>query len=338
MDKDAQRIAEACQQDPDLKNCFLEMLDITESPLGTLDNGDDAEEAVISSIRKTGRELLKKWARKKAEDAKKLVADKAENRFHEKKKFIWQTSIGKIEIVHECFLRKKSKGELSKRLKPLEDITGIKNKKYSIRCQKLMTDFGAEESFYQAAKRMKEHHGVDINPGTIRETTEKYARKASEAINRLPTRREKSDQMIVEMDGEMVPLVEYEESKDRRKTKRLLWSELRIGTVQNIGEVNWGYACSFESPDHLGQRIKVVMKRFGFYERTEVHSVGDGAKWIPEQGEKLAGANFHHLIDLPHLCEYLNEAASAWTENTKDEVKKFKKELFEGGVNKSVEA
>jgi hypothetical protein len=86
MDKDAQRIAEACQQDPDLKSCFLEMLDIAESPLGILDNGDDAEEAVISSIRKTGRELLKKWARKKAEEAKKLVTDRAENRFHEKKR------------------------------------------------------------------------------------------------------------------------------------------------------------------------------------------------------------------------------------------------------------
>ena len=85
MDKDAQRIVEAFQQDLTLKNCFLDMLDIAEAPLGTLDNGDEAEEAVISLMRKTGREILQKWAEKKEEEAEKMTTANPENRFHEKK-------------------------------------------------------------------------------------------------------------------------------------------------------------------------------------------------------------------------------------------------------------
>jgi hypothetical protein len=43
----------------------------------------------------------------------------------------------------------------------LERISyAIINLSYSKRCQRLITDFGIEESFNQAAERMKEHHGI----------------------------------------------------------------------------------------------------------------------------------------------------------------------------------
>ena len=46
------------------------------------------------------------------------------------------------------------------------------------------------------------------------------------------------------------------------------------------------------------------MEAIGFGEKTFVHGVGDGAKWIYEQGEKIAGSNFSYTIDQTHLCEY----------------------------------
>ncbi len=109
-------------------------------------------------------------------------------------------------------------------MNPFEEITKIINRSYSKRCQKLVTDFGIEESFQSAAYRMKEHHGVNINVSAIRTITEFHARRAAELESSLPQRCQGSKQMIVEMDGEMVPLVEYEESKDNRKTKKNLWS------------------------------------------------------------------------------------------------------------------
>lgn len=61
-----QRIFNALKSNPNLKNCFLEMIDIAQSPVGTLDCGDDAEEAVVNAIQKTGNLILQEWAQKKA--------------------------------------------------------------------------------------------------------------------------------------------------------------------------------------------------------------------------------------------------------------------------------
>ena len=105
-----------------------------------------------------------------------------------------------------------------------------------------MVDFGIEESFHQAAQRMKEHHGVDINVSAIRYITETHAGRAIGLLKKDPSSELHSPQMILEMDGEMLPLVEYQDSKDKRKTKKNLWGELRISTVQNHGEVSWKYA------------------------------------------------------------------------------------------------
>jgi hypothetical protein len=194
----------------------------------------------------------------------------------------------------------------------------------------LVTDLAAEESFQMAGERMKEHHGVEVNVSAVRKIAERHASRASALLAEFPPARKSSRQMTMEMDGEMVPLVEYESSKDRRKTKKNLWAELRIGVVQNHEEVTWKYATSFKTPDHLGDRMLAIMKKMGLDEKTKVHGVGDGALWIPEQGERVAGAQYTHLIDLFHLCEYLGEAVTGWTEDVKQEVKRLKT-VFENG-------
>jgi hypothetical protein len=67
-----------------------------------------------------------------------------------------------------------------------------------------------------------------------------------------------------------------------------------------------------------------------------VHGVGDGAKWIVEQGEKIAGCKFKYTIDLYHLCEYLAGACSAWTTEVPKEVKRLKRMFEEGKSGKVV--
>ena len=91
-------------------------------------------------------------------------------------------------------------------------------------------------------------------------------------------------------------------------------------------------ACSFGNPDHLGDRLKIAMSRLGLDEETRVHGVGDGALWIPEQGERIAGKNYTHLIDLYHLCEYFSGAVSAWQEDTKKETERLKEMAEDGRI------
>jgi len=227
-----------------------------------------------------------------------------------KKKVRWHTSIGKIEIEGQNYLHRKKRSVNKKTLDPLRESIGIINRSYSKRCQKLMTDFGIEESFETAVARMKEHHGVELNDSAVRNITEFHATRAKELVASFSFAKQASKQMVMELDGEMVPLIEYEEAIDRRKKKKNFWAELRIGVAQNYGESSWKYATSFKNPDHLGDRMQSVMKRMGLDENTNVHGVRDGASWIVEQGERVAGSNYSHLIDLFHLCEYLAEAVT----------------------------
>ena len=97
--------------------------------------------------------------------------------------------------------------------------------------------------------------------------------------------------------------------------------------------MSWKYASSFNSTDELGDRTAIVMKSIGFNENTLVHGVGDGAKWIYEQGERIAGSNFSYTIDQPHLCEYFSKAVKAWQKDTEKEVKRLKTLADEGKIN-----
>jgi hypothetical protein len=243
--------------------------------------------------------------------------------------------VGKIEVEEQYFLYRKRRGIDKRCIAPLRSKIGVMNRSYSRRCQKLMTDFGIEESFSGAAVRMKEHHGVSINVSAIRRVTEMHAERAQDVTMAFEQEKRLVKQMILEMDGEMVPLVKYGKGTDRRKDKTFLWAELRVGATQRNGEVDWKYATSFSSAEQLGDKMRITMEKMGMNEQTKVHGVGDGAAWIPEQGERIAGSKYTHLIDLYHLCEYLAKAVENWAADPKVEVMRLKKR-FENGDGEKV--
>jgi hypothetical protein len=84
--QDDQRILQALKDNPGLKACVLEMLDITKDTTNQLDRGDDAEDAVVEVIQKTGAVLLKEWAQSKADKARQIAEAEPGNRMHEKKR------------------------------------------------------------------------------------------------------------------------------------------------------------------------------------------------------------------------------------------------------------
>lgn len=85
--EDEERILSALRISPGLRDCILEMIDITEDPTKDqkLKLGDDAEDAVVGVIQKTGRTLLEEWAQKRSEQAAEEVSQKPKHRPHGKK-------------------------------------------------------------------------------------------------------------------------------------------------------------------------------------------------------------------------------------------------------------
>jgi hypothetical protein len=141
------------------------------------------------------------------------------------------------------------------------------------------------------------------------------------------------DSLIIEMDGVMVPVVSHEESSDRRKNKTLHWKEMRVGAVQVPGEVTAKYAVSFVSSMALGDRLGVLVRSIAAGNLPHIHGVGDGATWISEQGERVAGASYSHLIDFFHLCGYFY-AAFEGDPRKEMKVKLCKKRAKSGKIKK----
>lgn len=69
---------------PHLEACFLEMMEIAKDKSQVLNNGDDAEEAVVEVIEKLGQVVLQEWANKKEKQARQVI-NLEDCREHEKK-------------------------------------------------------------------------------------------------------------------------------------------------------------------------------------------------------------------------------------------------------------
>ena len=86
IDEDERTILGALRSSPGLKACILEMVDITDgNAFEELNSGDDAEEAVVDAIQKTGTALLQGWAEKKNRQAEEEIRANKSYRTHKKK-------------------------------------------------------------------------------------------------------------------------------------------------------------------------------------------------------------------------------------------------------------
>lgn len=124
-----------------------------------------------------------------------------------------------------------------------------------LHCNEHDSDFGAEESFGQAAKRFREHYGWAIDRATVRREVEKTALKAEQYVEtRLGeagwdyiqplTTRPGIEQMLVELDGSHVrtgkklALAGAKLTKKRRLPKCQRppdWREVRVGFARPLG-------------------------------------------------------------------------------------------------------
>lgn len=181
-----------------------------------------------------------------------------------------------------------------------------------------MGDFGSEHSFAQAAARVREHYGVEVSAGAVRQATQEHghaaarllAARAAESAQRTPAGC--ADVVIAEMDGSMLPIVEVSKptpQADARKHRQCSWKEVRLCAAVAQGSVTATYAVSFEGTAHAGGVLADAARAAGLGARTHLHGVGDGAPWIAAQVDHQFGSQATYLIDFYHVCEYLGAAA-----------------------------
>jgi hypothetical protein len=165
-------------------------------------------------------------------------------------------------------------------------------------------------------KKFKEHYRIEVPASAARLITQHHAQAMLDRQElSSETSRRGVQQLIAEMDGTTVPVVEIPEefeknrAKDRRKLRRVGWREARLCLARRPESVTARYRATMGGVSEAGEQLKACFEEAGGGTRTRLHCVGDAAAWIINQVEQCFGGQASYLIDFFHVSEYLSAAA-----------------------------
>jgi hypothetical protein len=178
----------------------------------------------------------------------------------------------------------------------------------------VLTDFGADHSFSQAAAKVKEHYLIEVSVSAACTYTNKHAarmRQSEPTVVSLP--KGGVAQIVAETDGCMIPIVKIAAKgpKDSRKRRQLDWQEARLSLAYRAGSLDKQYQATLQEVEVAGRQLLECARRAGAGKQSRIHCVGDGAGWIVRQVEEQFGEQGSYLIDFYHVSKYLAAAAEA---------------------------
>jgi len=208
--------------------------------------------------------------------------------------------------VEEQLLRLGRRGP---ELRPFCAQAGVRPGGYSRRLQRALVDFGAEESFADAVRRVREHYGIDVPASAVRFWTLHHGKAIGAVAEQRPAPPALVE-AIAQMDGSMVPIVQTTSgSGDARKNKTLCWREARLCLVRAQGSASPIYGATLGTVEVAGWLWKETARLAGVSPTTHVHGLGDGAPWILAKFLNNFAEQGSYLIDFYHASQYLAAAA-----------------------------
>lgn len=204
-------------------------------------------------------------------------------------------------------------GRRGAQVRPFCEQAKVGSREYSLPLQRALTDFGADHSFVEATKKMREHYGVELPGSGARSCTLVHA-KASGAVEHEPAK-QPAQTLITEMDGTMLPIVATKTGPglDGRKGKELFWREARLCLAHDVNVVDAVYGATFGTVQIAGLLWHQVAEAAGLGPNTRVHGLGDGATWIVNTFQEQFGTGKDsaatYTVDFHHVSDYLAAAA-----------------------------
>lgn len=237
------------------------------------------------------------------------------NQGQEKKETSWHTVFGKVRII-EIVL---TEGRRS--VRPFLEKANVKPRGYSVPLQRRVVDFASDEPFNTVPKKLIEHYGISLCPEAIRKITLMHAKKMGLFLNSLPQKPNiEASQILAEADGSMIPIVEIDsesEERDLRKTREVKWREARLCHARNLDSVSAIFRATLKGVEETGDKWFLCAEEVGFGDKTQVHCIGDGARWIKDQADRVFSSQGSYLLDFYHVSEYLSSASEAIGSKTK---------------------
>lgn len=197
-------------------------------------------------------------------------------------------------------------------------------------------------SFQEAQKKLKEHYRLEIPLSSVQSIVENHAKDVFEFIenDKEKLKGGNAKQLIAEMDGSMIPVVDTaipkEGKKDKRRCRKIRWQEARLCFVRDSNEIVPIFYATMGDTERAGSLLYRAALRVGLGAETKIHGVGDGAKWIETQMKRVFCENVKYLIDFYHVSEYLAGAAEhSWT-SEKEEWRRESQELLKESKHEEV--
>ena len=286
---------------PELRARFESILELTRNADGPVKTADAVEEQLIQELRQLGQTSMNQWATQAEQRGDATV------RSRKKRTLTWWCVFGLVSVRDRVWRRPNQSY-----LRPLPERLGVTSRGRSRRLDRVLTDFGSEHSFAQAAGRVLEHYGVEIGVSAVRTATLAHAQRAREKMEAeyqqpfrvLPT--VGAEHVIAEADGTMICTVQPGPRKGKRPRE---WKEMRLVAAQAKDSTTTMYGATFGSVAETGRRWGHCTRQAGWGLNSQIHAVGDGADWIRLQSREVFGTQAHFLCDYFHVSEYLGAAA-----------------------------
>jgi hypothetical protein len=200
-----------------------------------------------------------------------------------------------------------------KQVRPFQISAQVRCRGFSLGLERVMVDFGAETSYCDAVEKVREHYAIDVSESGVRVVTQKHGEQMqleSEVTPQMPEVGLK--ELVSEMDGTLLPIVEIGAScGDKRKQRLCKWQEAKLCLAGQANSYHRRYEATFGSVEQAARQWKSCVIRAGGGKQTSVHCVSDGARWIANQAKEQFGTKLRFLVDFYHLSEYLSAAGKA---------------------------
>lgn len=159
--------------------------------------------------------------------------------------------------------------------RPFSCKAKVKCRAYSHHLQRTIVDFGADVSFQEAQKKLIEHYKIELPIGSIQTITENHAKNIFEFLENEKFEEGKAQQIIAEIDGSMIPVVDTalpkEGKLDKRKCRKTRWQEARLCFSRGVQQVTPIFYATMGNVERAGDLLYRAAVRAGFGPKTKVH-------------------------------------------------------------------
>ncbi len=288
---------------------------------------------VLDWVREVGCRVVEQLWGKRAEE---VIAEERLRGFtlHKTGSIHLRTVLGTVRVPSPQ-MKDRRTGAFSR---PVRRVLGVQGGMMTPSLERAATDFGAEESFQHAAKRLEEHYGVTVGRTSIlrvvRRRAEQAERFVTERLQQVAedfeqplAQRPGADTVIVELDGSMVrtgvleaipseanddnePSAATATATEHRRKRKEAWKEVRVGFARRDGEADRTYVARMDTYENIVQQLFAAAVDRGLSPRTKVFSVSDGGNGLMEELQ-VQFSNLQFLLDRAHLKQHLYTAAAA---------------------------